>query len=103
YEYQPSFQHAKILLCDNWVSVGSSNIDRWNLHWNYEANQEVHDPDFASEVAAMFERDFALSKEFQYAEWRRRSWYRRFLERFWGAIDIWLERYSQMAQLRQRR
>ncbi len=28
YEYQPSFLHAKVVLCDDWASVGSSNLDR---------------------------------------------------------------------------
>jgi phosphatidylserine/phosphatidylglycerophosphate/cardiolipin synthase-like enzyme len=34
YEYTPRFFHAKTVLCDNWVTIGSSNYDRWNLQWN---------------------------------------------------------------------
>src|SRR5690606_26145988 len=34
FEYQPRFSHTKLMLCDDWVSTGSSNSDRWNLHWN---------------------------------------------------------------------
>lgn len=92
YEYQPRFTHSKILLCDDWVTIGSSNIDRWTLRWNLEANQEVDDAGFAAEVSAMLERDFQDSVECLLADWRQRPWHRRALEAFWGRVDIWLER-----------
>jgi len=95
FEYQPRFLHAKILLCDTWVSIGSSNIDRWNFSWNLEANQEAEDHALAEQVAALFEADFTHSREFLAGEWRQRAWYRRALERFWGFIELWLERLSQ--------
>ena len=50
FEYQPRFLHAKVLLCDARVSIGSTNADRWNYHWNLEANQEVDDPVIAEQV-----------------------------------------------------
>lgn len=95
FEYQPHFLHAKILLCDTWVSIGSSNIDRWNFRWNLEANQEVEDHALAERVAALFEADFTHSREFLASEWHQRSWHRRLQERFWGFIELWLERLSQ--------
>jgi len=95
FEYQPRFIHSKVALCDDWVSIGSSNIDRWNLRWNLEANQEVSDPGFADTVAAMFQDDFLVSREYKLEEWQRRSWYRRLLEWFWGGVDRLLERHSR--------
>lgn len=95
FEYQPRFLHAKILLCDTWVSIGSSNIDRWNFSWNLEANQETDDHALAEQVAALFAADFTHSREFLAGEWRQRSWRRRLQERFWGWVELWLERLSQ--------
>ena len=91
FEYQPRFLHAKTILCDGWASLGSSNLDRWNLRWNLEANQEVDDPAFTEGVRAMFEEDFGESVEYHYEEWLRRPWYVRLRERFWGRVDMWLE------------
>jgi cardiolipin synthase len=54
FEYQPRFLHTKLVLCDDWVSIGSSNLDRWGLMWNLEANQEIDSPAFAQRVEAMF-------------------------------------------------
>jgi len=91
FEYQPRFLHAKTLLCDQWVSIGSSNFDRWNLRWNLEANQEVDDPGFAASVHAMFEADLKVSVEIDKEQWKRRRWITRLREHLWGRVDMWLE------------
>lgn len=100
FEYQPRFLHSKAVVCDDWVSVGSSNFDRWNLHWNLEANQEVLDPRFAETVTAMFEHDFACSVEYDYAAIAARSRWAQLKETLWGMVDLWLERLGHAKALR---
>lgn len=95
FEYQPRFLHAKIQLCDEWVSIGSSNIDRWNLRWNLEANLESECSGLARRVEALFELDFAQSEEMHLYNWHARPWYRQIQERFWGWVDRWLEKMGQ--------
>lgn len=95
FEYQPSFLHAKVMLCDGWVSIGSTNIDRWNLRWNLEANQEADDPALATAVEAFFVEGFRAGSEQYLAQWRKRPLYLRLLEEFWGVVERWLERRSQ--------
>lgn len=77
--------------------VGSSNLDRWNLRWNLEANQEVEDAGFAGEVCAMFEEDFRHSAECHPLAWEHRPWYERAPEHLWGAVDRWLDRLRHRA------
>jgi cardiolipin synthase len=91
FEYQPRFLHAKTILCDDWVSIGSSNLDRWNLRWNLEANQEVEHAAFGESVKIMFDEDFQNSIECLYEVWRRRPWHARLREHLWGRVDMWLE------------
>jgi len=100
FEYTPTFNHTKVALCDDWVSMGSSNIDRWNLRWNLEGNQEVAGEGFIQDVAQMFATDFARSVEIEHARWHLRRG--RWRERFWGAVDVWLERLSTRWKARQR-
>ena len=95
YEFQPRFTHSKILVCDDWISIGSSNLDRWTLRWNLEANLEVDDITFSEEASRMLEHDFEQSHECLFSEWANRPWYRRWQEDFWGWVDIWLERISR--------
>lgn len=87
YEYQPRFVHAKIALCDDWTSLGSTNFDRWNLRWNLDANQEINDAGFAHQVQALLEQDFRDSEQLQYATWLQRPWYLRIQEWFNGKLD----------------
>lgn len=95
YEYQPRFLHAKVFLCDDWVSIGSSNLDRWNYHWNLEANQELVDPNVAEQVTELFLADFAHSREVDYQRWRQRSWRRRLQERIWYAVSALVTRLTE--------
>lgn len=95
FEYQPRFMHAKVLLCDDWVSLGSSNVDRWNLRWNLEGNQEVEDSRFTRDVRELFEDDFRECTEYLLQNWRSRSWIRRWQEWFWGRIENLLEKFSE--------
>jgi phosphatidylserine/phosphatidylglycerophosphate/cardiolipin synthase-like enzyme len=102
FEYQPRFLHAKTMVCDDWVSVGSSNFDRWNLRWNLEANQEVDDSRFAAAARAMFERDFLVSDEIDIERWRRRGLRQRLREQLWGRVDRMLENIGRRRGIRMR-
>lgn len=95
FEYQPRVLHSKTLICDQWVSMGSSNFDRWNLRWNLEANQAVDDLQFSKAVVAMFTDDFTQCSEIKLADWLRRPGYLKWWERFWGRIDLWLHRLGR--------
>ena len=72
FEYQPRFVHAKVGLCDDWLSLGSCNMDHWNLRWNLEANLEVEDPQLAAEVVAALQEDLRLSREITLGFWESR-------------------------------
>ena len=87
FEYQPRFFHAKCVLCDDWVSIGSSNFDRWNLRWNLEANQEIKDEVLAAQIKNVFIEDFSNSLEFTYEEWQKRKWHLRLRQWFWKKIE----------------
>jgi cardiolipin synthase len=95
YEYQPQMLHGKAILCDDWVSVGSSNLDRWSLRWNLEANQEIADARFADTLAALFERDFAVSRLISLHRWQERAWLDRLRENIAGAIDRYIDRWRR--------
>jgi cardiolipin synthase len=66
FEYTPAFLHAKVALTDDeWATVGSSNIDPLSLLLNLEANVVVRDAGFNTQLAAEFDRAFAVSQEIE--------------------------------------
>ena len=101
FEYQPRFSHYKAYLCDQWSSIGSSNLDRWNFLWNLEGNQEIDDQHFVTELRYVLEKDMTDSTEIDYKRWQQRPWQWRLLEWFWGRIDLWLHRTALRWQNRQ--
>ena len=87
FEYQPRVLHGKMALCDDWVSLGSSNLDRWSFRWNLEANQEIESAAFAAQAAAIFAADCGDSHELDRRHWRRRAALDRLRESIAGACD----------------
>lgn len=86
YEFQPRFSHAKIILCDNWFTVGSSNFDRWNQFLNLDLNIEVVNSEANNEIIKIFKSDFENSKLIILSKWKTRSLFQHFKEWFAGIM-----------------
>ncbi len=102
YEYQNRFLHAKYSIVDHWVSNGSSNLDLWNIVWNLDANQEMFDTNIAAMHEKMFIHDMKNSQCFTYIEWKKRSWWTRVWECFWGRVRGLLTWFSRSKIMRPR-
>ena len=95
FEYQPRMLHAKMIISDDWVSIGSSNLDRWSFKWNLEANQEVQNAAFAAVAAAVFEGDCLQSEILSRRSWPQRAWIGRLQERIAGLLERLLDRWRR--------
>ena len=95
FEYQPRMLHAKMIISDDWVSIGSSNLDRWSFKWNLEANQEIQNAGFAAVAAAVFEGDCSVSEILSRRNWPQRAWLDRLQERIAGMLDRMLDRWRR--------
>ena len=93
FEFQPKFTHAKAILCDDWVCIGSSNLDRWNQKFNHELNIEIQSPQLASDLARFFESSFIDSIQIDKKRWMQRSQSQKIKEWFWSKVVMWLERF----------
>ena len=87
FEYRPRFIHMKIALCDDWVTIGSTNFDRWSVRWNLDANQEVADINFVTQMVGKLDLDFSQSIELQQHDWLRRPWHQRCTEWVTGLLE----------------
>lgn len=87
FEYQPRFLHLKMILVDDWVSIGSCNFDHWNLRFNLDANLEALEPGLTEAAVECFRTDFASSLEVTLDLWQARPWWRRLQQRVWGWLD----------------
>ena len=87
YEFQPTMFHCKVMIIDEvWVSVGSTNFDSRSFRLNDEANLNVLDAAFAKRQVEIFEADLLRSKPFTYAQWKRRPFKDKVMERMAGLL-----------------
>lgn len=87
YEYQPRFLHAKMAVVDDWATLGSCNLDHWNLRWNLEANLEIRHSESVQRMSEIFSSDLHHCIEITYDVWQKRPWHRRLKEVVWAWIS----------------
>ena len=87
FEYQPRFLHLKMVMVDDWVSIGSCNFDHWNLRFNLEGNLEARDSSLLEQVRDSFSNDFQESLEITEQIWQQRPLAERIRQRLWGWMD----------------
>lgn len=72
--YEPAMIHAKTAVVDGtWATIGTANLDRLSLAFNYEINIEVVDPDFGARIQDVFLHDAEHCEEIDPVRWRRRN------------------------------
>ncbi len=81
YVYQPTMLHTKLVVIDDeFVSVGSTNLDIRSLRLNDEASLNVYDRGFAHAMTDAFANDLAQAKVYTFDMWRARPLRERLLE-----------------------
>jgi cardiolipin synthase A/B len=79
--------HAKTVMVDGaWSIVGSANLDERSMEINEENVLGIADRDFARSIEEGVMADFARSREIKLEEWRKRSIFRRGMERLAKAL-----------------
>lgn len=89
YEYQPSMMHAKIILIDDqWVSLGSANLDPRSFFHNDELNLCTSDQNLVRSVEHFFKQGFDHSQLVQRQRWQQRPLRERLIGRL-GNCFYW--------------
>jgi len=97
WEYQPQILHAKIIVIDDVVYVGSSNLDTRSLQINYELMLRVNDARLAAEARQIIAGDRQHSQCITVESWRaqRTLWSQlrqRWAHFFFTRIDMFVAR-----------
>ncbi|MGX2040509.1 phospholipase D-like domain-containing protein [Methylocaldum sp. MU1018] len=79
YEYQPGVLHAKTIIIDDWMTVGSSNMNSRSLRHDLEIDYVLSRTDAKSALASEFSRDLNHSREILRAAYPNRPLWQRFL------------------------
>ena len=78
WEYRPQILHAKVLILDDIVYIGSSNLDPRSLRINFEVMLRIRDAALAKVAREQFEEDLKHSHQVTAGEVRgARTWWSR--------------------------
>ncbi|HEU5395703.1 MAG TPA: phosphatidylserine/phosphatidylglycerophosphate/cardiolipin synthase family protein [Verrucomicrobiae bacterium] len=71
HEYQPQILHAKLIIVDDVVYLGSANLDTRSTHINYELVLRFENPAMAAEAREIFDRTKERCRQVTGKEWRK--------------------------------
>jgi cardiolipin synthase A/B len=71
FDYQPQILHAKLLVMDDTVYVGSCNLDRRSLHINFELLLRLQWPELAADARQWYEQSLAHAEPLQLKSWSK--------------------------------
>jgi cardiolipin synthase A/B len=101
FEYQPQVLHAKLMIINDAVYVGSANLDQRSLNINYEIMVRFEDPRLVAEAREIFEADLKHCRRISFMEWNRsRSFWQRLKQRWAYFLLMRLDPYLAQMQWR---
>jgi cardiolipin synthase len=87
FEYRPRALHAKLIVLDDIVYLGSGNFDMRSLYLNLEVMLRIEDARFADRVRELFARELARSQPIKPALYGRTATW---LNRLRWRLSYWL-------------
>ncbi len=91
FEYLPSILHAKMLIIDNWVLLGSSNLNHRSLLHDLEVDVNVTTPESKKNLETLFLNDLKNSNEVSLESWKtHRPWRQRIMGRLVLYLKYWI-------------
>lgn len=81
WEYQPQILHSKVLILDDIVYVGSSNLDPRSLRINFEVMLRIRNATLARTVREAFEADLKRSVRVTHESVWKEGWWARLKQR----------------------
>ncbi|MCP3102029.1 phospholipase D-like domain-containing protein [Myxococcus sp. K15C18031901] len=91
FEWQRGVLHAKTAVVDGaWGTIGSFNLERLSLAFNHEVNAVFADPRLGRQLEDSFLTDCGDCREVSLAQFRRRPFWHRWVERLLYACRKWL-------------
>jgi cardiolipin synthase len=90
FEYLPSMLHAKVLILDKWVTVGSSNLNHRSLFNDLEADAVICRPENIEALRQQFLMDRKQCRAIEWETWKRRPVWKKVLEKFFLVFRTFL-------------
>lgn len=90
YEYEPSMLHAKTLIIDDWITVGSTNLNSRSIFHDFEIDVVLNTATAKRAIENQFLTDLAKSQRVRIKELKYIGWWRRCLGHIILLVRHWI-------------
>lgn len=90
YEYTPAILHAKVLILDNWYSVGSSNLNYRSFKHDLELDVNIKTDKAKKILDKQFLHDLSQSHQLKLADVNNQTIFKKIIAHFILLIKYWL-------------
>jgi cardiolipin synthase len=101
YEYEPQVLHAKLIIADDVVYIGSSNLDQRSLQINYELMIRFQNQEIARQAREIFATSLKHCRRIDLEQWRKsRTMWQKLKQRFAYWVLVRIDPYMARRQWR---
>ena len=90
FEYLPKLLHAKTVIIDDWMLVGSSNLNHRSLLHDLEVDVNVQTEESKRALEAQFLNDLQSAEEILLTNWQKRPLWQKIIGRLVLYLKYWL-------------
>jgi len=90
YEYGDRILHSKTMIIDDYLIVGSTNLNYRSLFHDLELDLVINDPDTVEEMEKRFASDVSTSFEISFADWQQNPLLEKLLGLLARFLRYWL-------------
>jgi cardiolipin synthase A/B len=90
FEYKERILHAKVMILDNWMTVGSSNLDYLSFFRNFEAYVVLRQPESKLTIEKQFLDDISHSREIFLHDLPEGTWWKKLFLHLLLYLKRWL-------------
>lgn len=90
FEYLPSILHAKTLIIDDWMTIGSSNLNHRSIFHDLEIDINIREESSKKILEQQFSADLENSREITWVEWQKRSPFQKLIGQMVLYLKYWL-------------
>ncbi len=90
YEYKPKILHAKILILDDWITVGSNNLNYRSFLHDLEVGVKIRSCEAQSVIEQQFMKDINQARQIQSEDLKSQFFFKKMIGRFILLVRYWL-------------
>ncbi|RDI40975.1 phospholipase D-like domain-containing protein [Aquicella lusitana] len=79
YEYLPNILHSKVLIIDDWYSIGSSNLNQRSLRHDLEVDVTIQTTEAEEMLESQFKESLTQCRKIEFEDLHKQSFYKKYL------------------------